>query len=301
VPLLARPAVQDFGENSTLPDKPALAQIGDKQKLAILPGRILREIDEPQQRLDPLGFRHPIAAAFRGRSENSLLTTPVFKHWLLELPKDTTAATVLALGNGDPLLVEHSVHRGRVLVMTTSAEIAWSAMPLWPSFVPLVKEIVKRCVAERIRQNNLTVGEPISISQTGATSVPSILQPDGATAAMTPHAADDSTWATFADTWQSGFYTITSSSATTSASEKQVKKIFAVNVATSESDLAPISLDALRNDVWPGISFIHETDWQTAVSSAAGHSPNRSRLHVELLYAALFLLLLEVAVARKAA
>ena len=46
-------------------------------------------VDQPQFRLDPLGYRHPIVQAFRGRGEASLLTTPVFKYYKLALPEDS--------------------------------------------------------------------------------------------------------------------------------------------------------------------------------------------------------------------
>ena len=79
---------------------------------------------------------------FRGRGEASLLTTPVLKYYKLALPENSPAKTVLALANGDPLVVEEPIRRGRVVLVATSAEPSWTAMPLWPSFVPLVQEIV---------------------------------------------------------------------------------------------------------------------------------------------------------------
>ena len=37
-------------------------------------------------------------------------------------------------------MIEQPVHRGRVVLIGTSAEPSWTAMPLWPSFVPLVRK-----------------------------------------------------------------------------------------------------------------------------------------------------------------
>ena len=42
-----------------------------------------RVVDQPQSRLDPLDYRHPIVQPFRGRGQASLLTTPVFKYYKL--------------------------------------------------------------------------------------------------------------------------------------------------------------------------------------------------------------------------
>ena len=102
-----------------------------------MPARIGTLVKQPQYRLDPLGFRHPILKTFRGQGESALLTTPVFQYYKLEIPKDSAARKVLALGNGDPLVVEEAIHRGRVVLVATSAEVAFSGLPLWPSFVPL--------------------------------------------------------------------------------------------------------------------------------------------------------------------
>ncbi len=85
---------------------------------------------------------------FAAAAQTSLLTTPVFKYYKLALPADSSRPkTVLALANGDPLVVEQPIHRGRVVLVATSAEPSWTAMPLWPSFVPLVQEIVAWCAA----------------------------------------------------------------------------------------------------------------------------------------------------------
>jgi hypothetical protein len=107
----------------------------------ILPAQFGPLDEAPHYRLDPLGYRHPVLQPFRGRGQASLVTTPVLKHFKLSIPENSKSQTVLALPNGDPLVVEGPVHRGRVIVVATSADASWSAMPLWPSFVPLVQEM----------------------------------------------------------------------------------------------------------------------------------------------------------------
>jgi hypothetical protein len=262
---------------------------------AILPARLGRLIEEPQFRLDPLGFRHPIAQAFRGRGETSLLTTPVFKHFQLIPAKDSQATTVVALGNGDPLLIERSVRRGRVLLMATSAEPAWTALPLWPSFVPLVQEIVARCAAGQVEQRNITAGEPIEMLQPGSfDSKPSSVQtPDGGHGVMQMGPADGGSYASFGDTLQSGFYTVKPQAP---ASRGQM---FAVNVDTSESDLTQLSPNELRDDVWPGVPLVYRAAWQDAAAAAVGLSHGKNQFHVDLLYGALGLLFFETLLAWK--
>jgi hypothetical protein len=247
-------------------------------------------VNRPQFRLDPLGFTHPIVHPFRGRGEASLLTTPVFKYYKLLVPKNSPAKTVLALSNGDPLVIEQPTHRGRVVLVATAAEPAWTALPLWPSFVPLVQEIVAWCAGGQLQQRNVLVGEPLHLSvATPAADAPlSVKTPDGRTRTAQLRTVGDFSTLSYADTTQSGLY------AMRFGPPLNRSQLFAVNVDTAESDLAQIDPDELQNEVWPGIPFVHQTSWQDLTGPGSG-SPIRSRggLQVGLLCALLGLLLLE--------
>ena len=260
----------------------------------ILPAQLGPLIDHSLSRLDPLGYRHPIVQPFRGRGETALLTTPVLKYYQLRVPQNSSAKTVLALGNGDPLIVEQPVHRGRVVLVATSADTSWTYMPLCPSFVPLVQEIVAWCVGGQLEQQNLLVGEPLSVSlPLPAAQAPATVQgPDGRGRSVQLRATADDAALSYPDTAQSGIYV-----ARFGAPVNRTQT-FAVNVDTTESDLAAIAPEELQNDVWPGISFVHRTSWQDfAAAGRASPSGSGSRLHVGLLYAVLGLLLLETLLA----
>ena len=220
----------------------------------ILPARLGKVVYRPQFRLDPLGFRHPILQAFRGRGQSGLLTTPVFKYYQLELPNDSSATTVLAMADCVPLIVERRVGQGRVVLVATSAEPGWSALPLWPSFVPLVQEIAAFCAADRLQRCNVMVGDRAALS--------------------------------FADTAQSGIYVVRFDS------PPGDERTFAVNVDPLESNLARIEPEELRAKVWPEVPFQHQTVWQDLDAAAVGGTDrSESGLHVVLLYCVLGLLL----------
>jgi hypothetical protein len=125
----------------------------------------------PQYRLDPLDYRHPILQPFRGRGESSLVTTPVLKHYKLMIPANSQASTILALANGDPLMVEGPIHGGRVIMVATSADASWTAMPLWPSFVPLVQELA-RWAARKPMQARGTVSNRDANKSDSETNMP---------------------------------------------------------------------------------------------------------------------------------
>jgi hypothetical protein len=138
------------------------ALLGDAEKSgeALLPARLGNPVHhDPQYRLDPLGYRHPIAAAFRGFERAGLVTTPVESYWALENIKQLGGWVVLALGNGRPLMVEKQFGRGRVVLVGTSADASWTLLPKWPSFVPLVHETVRFSTGGNCLPRNVRLGD----------------------------------------------------------------------------------------------------------------------------------------------
>jgi hypothetical protein len=231
---------------------------------------------------------------FRGRGESALLTTPVFQYYKLEIPQDSAARKVLALGNGDPLVVEEAIRRGRVVLVATSAEVAWSGLPLWPSFVPLIQEMLSYLVAGEAMQRNLTVGEPIDVTAAAAAadSPVTVQTPDGRSLNLALRLHGETAGFEFAETGRSGFYTVMI------GSPLNRRETFAVNVDPKESDLAQLTVEELRDEVWPGVHFLHQTTWQNAAEPIAAATLVRpAGLQVELLYCVFGLLLLETLLA----
>jgi hypothetical protein len=161
--------------------------------------------------------------------------------------------------------------------------------------VPLVEEIVARCSAGQVEQRNITAGEPIEILQSGSFGAkpPRVQTPDARRGVMLVRPSGGFLGASFADTLQSGFYTVESDTLTSRL------QMFAVNVDTSESDLTQLSPDELRDDVWPGVPSVHRAAWQDAAAAAVGLSRGKNRFHVDLLYGALGLLFFETVLAWK--
>ncbi len=76
-------------------------------------------------------------------------------------PPGSPAEVVLALSNGDPLIVAQPVRRGRVVLVTTSADASWGDLPRLPTYEPLVKEILAWCTAGQAQPRNVEVGDPL--------------------------------------------------------------------------------------------------------------------------------------------
>jgi len=262
-------------------------ELGDA---GLLPARIGKIVSGKMATINPLGYRHPMVRAFRGREKAGLATTPIFKYFKLEVPKDSNAKVVLQTSLGDPLLVEKPVARGRVVLVATSADTSWTPAPILPAYVPLVQELLAFCVGGELQRQNVAVGEPltasiptqahdtlVTVEMPDRSSRETVLRPDGGYSTMT-----------FTDTSSSGIY------AARFGPPIDRTENFAVNVNTVESDLTPLSLDELQSDVWPGVRFQYQTTWRNLdVQTAGSHIARQRHFHVDLLYAVLGLLFLE--------
>ena len=195
---------------------------------------------------------------------------------------------VLAAG-GDPLIVEQSIRKGRVVLVGTSADLSWTYLPLWPSYVPLVQELLAWCAGGQIQQRNFEVGDVLGGSAPAvAVDVPLLLKrPDKQTRKIALHAEGDYSVWSYGDTLQSGFYTATLGPPAGAAES------FAVNVDTRESDLATLDVEDLRNKVWPDIPFLCQTTWQQTDAQVAGPVVRPWRLPVILLWGVFGLLVAE--------
>jgi len=255
----------------------------------LLPARLQGVVENIIPGLDPLDYTHPIVEPFRGQEKAGLITTPVDKYVRLAVASDTAARVVLAARSGDPLIVEQPVARGRVVLVATSADVSWTAMPLWPSYVPIVQEILAYATAGRIAQHNLSVGEPIDGTLLVATTDDEgrMLTPDRQEHALSVRSRRGRRVWSFESTDQSGVYT--AQFGTIDPTEFR----FGVNVDTIESDLDKLTEEQFREAVWPGVTFDYQTTWQESARPAPEPIARRGDLARWLLYGVLALLLAE--------
>jgi len=252
----------------------------------ILPARLGPIVDKVPPGLDPLDYRHKIVQAFRGREKSGLLTTPVDKLYRLEISKNSAAHVVLATRGGLPLLVEEPIRKGRVVLLATSADSSWTPMPLWPSYVPLMHEILTWCVGGQNQQRNVEVGDVLggSAPATAADAPLWVQRPDGQRRKVPLHAEGDYSAWSYADTTLSGIYTARFGPPVSR------NQCFAVNLDTRQSDLASLGEEDLRGEVWTDVPFLYQTTWQNLDAADASPMARPGRLHVGLLYGVLGLL-----------
>ncbi|MEX0711865.1 MAG: BatA domain-containing protein [Pirellulales bacterium] len=252
---------------------------------ALVGDRVAR--DEPAL-LDPLGYAHPLAAAFQANQRAGLLTTPVYQYFKLSLADESPAKVALALDSGDPAIVEAPLGRGRSILVATSADTSWTTMPVWPSYLPIVRELLVLAVRGQLDQRNLRVAESLSgslrVVESGVAGQVRI--PSGEQLPLRRATRGNASRWSFADTLESGFYVAEF------GDPLRRSEAYAVNVDTAESDLARLDLDELRSEVWPGVAF-EPFDGRDSADESLAPVVRREGLHHFLLSAVLALLFVE--------
>jgi hypothetical protein len=144
--------------------------LGDPESGRVLPARLQELVAESGVRFDPLEYRHPLLAPFRGQQRSGLLTTPVARFIRAE-PLDAESSQIaLGFTTGDPAIVEESVGQGVCVLLTTAASlhsldrtaqppVVWTGLPAWPSFPPLVQQILRVATRGRWQSRNAMVGD----------------------------------------------------------------------------------------------------------------------------------------------
>ncbi|MCA9264387.1 MAG: BatA domain-containing protein [Planctomycetales bacterium] len=213
------------------------------------PARIETVVAGEDLRLDPRDYRHPVVVPFRGFERAGLVTTPIWKYWRLA-PYEPSACQVALWIDNDPVLLEHSFGAGHVLVVATAPtsaqlerEDSWSALAMWPSFPPLVHEILNQVTRGRDRQRNVTVGEPlVDLLEPGSPANGiSVSGPNARAERVRSTAVEQARIWTFSDTQQCGFYVA-------SAGDDDRESLFAVNIDPAESDPERLDPDLLPSN-----------------------------------------------------
>ncbi len=202
----------------------------------ILPMDLGPTVQQPPGPLDAFDFRHPIVKAFSGRGRTALLTTPIETSMALLPVANRAAEVVLAHAGGEPLVAAGGAGRGRVVLVGAAADVAWGGLPLWPSFVPLVHEIVLYCSAGRAQRRNVLVGQSLAGEMpTEEESLPRVVGPDAKPLEVRPAAGDARGWSTEPARW-AGEYSVRFSSGVAPLR-------YAAALDPRESDLTRISAD----------------------------------------------------------
>ncbi len=103
------------------------------------------------------------------------------------LPVDGVADAdkLLALSNGDPLLIKKNAGRGTVYLFTSSIDRAWNNLPSKPIYAPLMRELLSR-LADPVGEASLLQGvvdQPFELLLPADITTVSVIGPDGTSTA----------------------------------------------------------------------------------------------------------------------
>jgi hypothetical protein len=199
--------------------------------------------------LDPLSYSSPVIAIFEGYPNAGLLTTPIFRYWRAEVV-DPEVIIDLAFTTGDPMLTRRAVGKGSMACLmsapqdgrTVDGDRSWNAMTTWPSFLPLVQQLVQTVLETDSDQRNRIAGEILSgVVEGGASSQSLVLvRPDQTEISLVPETPDmrgTSVW-TYRQTDQRGIYRLKGAS--------DQDQVFAVNIQPKQSRLQSLDPNQLN-------------------------------------------------------
>ncbi len=257
------------------------AMLGGAADRRVLPAELDSVVGEGDYRFDPLDYQHPIVRPFQGHVRAGLLTAPVWRYFRVRMLEDTSARTALAYDTGDAAIIEQRVETGCCILVTaatsplsvdrsTTPPTPWSALSTWPSFPPLMQEVLAHAVRGRVESRNRQVGEALegSMRETASDLNVTVERPDQGTQRVVVQAdGNDIRWG-YSETDRNGIYTIRYDAPVNR------EEFFAVNVDTRESDLQRIDLEQLPSQLHIGM----QADEPDAVF--ATHQPTQYFRHV---------------------
>ncbi|MFM7845450.1 MAG: BatA domain-containing protein [Planctomycetota bacterium] len=248
----------------------------------LLSGTLGAPVFSSNLRFDARDYRDPLIAPFRGQERAGLLSTPIWTRLPIQLKADSAAQTALWFSDGAPAVVRQRLGKGETILFATAASprslnhsvsppIPWTALPTWPSFLPMMQQTLRAALTLGYSQQNQLVGESwlIGVSQDDLIDELQVELPvdgggaDGRRIRVAP--VDRATGrALMEDTATPGVY-----QAFGATKDKALAKL-AVNVDTRESDLARIDRSSLPD------CFVEPTVVDdTAAQSAEGSAPQR--------------------------
>ena len=203
----------------------------------LLPCRVDRPVDGPVRGLIVEPLADSPAAPLARLAPAALNRVQTRRLLAVDLPvRADDTVRVLARWNdpeGHPALIERRVGRGRVLLVTTSADREWTDWPTDPTYVLLVRAATVALARPDAGDANATAGHPIDCRPDGPVTNPRVTTPDDP--APQPVAVVNGSLR-YAGATSAGVYTLTWTDATGGKQSRPV----AVSYDPAAADLEPI-------------------------------------------------------------
>ncbi|MGF1578315.1 MAG: VWA domain-containing protein [Gemmataceae bacterium] len=110
---------------------------------------------------------HPAMSMFRGKGQTGLREVRFPQWWKVTVANDPSARVMGFLDRGDPMCVERSYKKGRVVLNAVPMDRSWGAtFPGTAEFPVFVHEVIHHLAGKGEWQSNLRPGEPITYHPT---------------------------------------------------------------------------------------------------------------------------------------
>lgn len=212
-----------------------LTRTGPAQELAQLAEVPSLEVTEaPSERyamLKDIDFNHPLFAPLSGPQFGDFTKVHFWKHRRLSDPTLGGAKVLARFDGGDPAVLEKTVGRGRLIVLTTGWQPSDSQLARSSKFVPLMTVLIELRGGKQTSNSTIRIDDRVPLSPDDAFSGVRVRKPDGTTVTLPPNTP------TFDGTDQPGVYTLDAATGPRS---------FAVNLDPAESLTSPLPSETLE-------------------------------------------------------
>ena len=200
---------------------------GTPDILPVVPGQPADRSRGTPGRVGVLEYGHPIFETFRAPRSGDFSSARFYGYRTVT---PAAGSQVLArFDDGAPALMERRTGRGKVIVWTSSLDVAWNDLALKPVFLPFVHRVAANLAAYTQRPASLTVGDVFSGREPGAKNAGRVaLSPSGERIPL------DETTTGVVQLQEPGFYEVKS------GDKDPAALTVASNVDLAESDLTPV-------------------------------------------------------------
>lgn len=237
-----------------------------------------------------IDYGHPIFSGVFEQKKRHVESPRV--RFAFDIARDTPHETIISFSNGAPFLLEGGVGEGRVLLVTTGLDEAWSDLAVRGIFAPLVNRSVTYLAGRsQAEAQAVAVGAELAYHPklAGAGVEFAVQKPDGDLVRVKPEVSGGRYRLRFAQTQQAGIYRVL-------AGDKELGAI-AVNPIPKESDLTGLSPKELRSLTAAGRFYVIGPD--APLQRIVSQSRYGRELWRTFLVAALALLLIEMLIFRE--
>ncbi len=181
------------------------------------------------QLLGEIDFTDPLFQPFANPRYNDFTRIHFWQHRPVKLKSDSTTQVLARFDNGDPWLLARSLGKGRVWAFTSGWQPDDSQLAVSTKFLPLIGSLLDRACGSTRSFTSTVINAPVTLPRERAAAL-NVKTPANQTIQVDTGATD------FRETTVPGIY---------QAGSGKDEFRFAVNIASSESDTAPLALEQL--------------------------------------------------------